>query len=551
MDKKPKVAIYMSCYNHEAFVAQAMDSIINQTYTNWELFVANDASTDRTGEIIASYQDPRIHYFDFKENTKMVGAVNHMLDIIQGEAFDYIQVMSSDDWIALDKIERQVGFLTEHSAYKACFTWDKVVFDETAMEDYPTEYSHQKNRSRYAWMDYFLEYGNCINAISALTDKEVFFELGGMNENYIQLGDYRLWFRLAAKYPFYIFKEELTNYRRHGANLSNQSLEAFMRCGNERYRIIREIILPMQGQEFVRAFYKYLPYKECGTQEELWASKFILLKNMDFAWMAQVAMDIYFEHCDNKKFIDILEKKYYFFHRDFIAYTGNAGMGYCINQIKECQLPQNEIKSCMPREILLTGIDRGQLDMNTIGDYTYSTLKGLYDFVSNDADSLEQFKGIKESFEKIRKKRWERADRTKVLIIAAADSRWDLREVVARGGMEKDEYFVSYVNTNEDYAMGRKSGSTRSRELPNDVQFIELYNEEKLCLDFADGLLDNLRMIYYVDCLGADYECQDMVFGYSLDITQSCVMQEETYGQLDADGVAAVMMMQDVLSYES
>lgn len=46
--KQPKVIIYMSCYNHEKFVAEAMDSVINQTYLNWELYVANDGSTDRT-----------------------------------------------------------------------------------------------------------------------------------------------------------------------------------------------------------------------------------------------------------------------------------------------------------------------------------------------------------------------------------------------------------------------------------------------------------------------------------------------------------------------
>lgn len=81
--KGPKIGIYMSCYNHEPYVREAMDSIIGQTYKNWVLYVVNDASTDATGDILATYQDERIHYYDFKENTQYVGATNFLQSLLR------------------------------------------------------------------------------------------------------------------------------------------------------------------------------------------------------------------------------------------------------------------------------------------------------------------------------------------------------------------------------------------------------------------------------------------------------------------------------------
>ena len=63
--QKGKVAIHMCCYNHGRFVAEAIDSILEQTYTNWELWMANDGSTDDSAEIMASYESDRIHFYNF------------------------------------------------------------------------------------------------------------------------------------------------------------------------------------------------------------------------------------------------------------------------------------------------------------------------------------------------------------------------------------------------------------------------------------------------------------------------------------------------------
>ena len=73
-ENSPKVAFFMPCYNHKNYIAEAMQSILNQTYSNWELYVADDGSTDGTKEVIKSFRDRRIHFYDFEKNTSFIGA---------------------------------------------------------------------------------------------------------------------------------------------------------------------------------------------------------------------------------------------------------------------------------------------------------------------------------------------------------------------------------------------------------------------------------------------------------------------------------------------
>lgn len=115
--------------------------------------------------------------------------------------------MASDDMWREDKLEKQICFLTEHPEYKACFTWDKIIFSAERNEYRGNkDYSHKENASRFDWLYYFFCVGNCINCNSMFMEKEVFFEIGGVNNYYLQLADYRAWMKLAERYPFYLMK---------------------------------------------------------------------------------------------------------------------------------------------------------------------------------------------------------------------------------------------------------------------------------------------------------------------------------------------------------
>jgi glycosyltransferase involved in cell wall biosynthesis len=111
---KPGLAsVLMPAYNGETYIQQAIESVIAQTYPNWELIVVDDGSTDNTSNIVANYRDPRIRY-DFQENRGQAAALNRGLDLARGE---YITTLDTDDWFTPESLSDRVRFLTEHPEY--------------------------------------------------------------------------------------------------------------------------------------------------------------------------------------------------------------------------------------------------------------------------------------------------------------------------------------------------------------------------------------------------------------------------------------------------
>lgn len=107
--KLPKVSIIVPTYNHQEFIAECLDSIISQTYEDWEAIIIDDGSTDDTSLIIKSYieWEPRIKYF-FQENKgilKLSQNINHGLELSSGE---YIGILEGDDIWPSDKLEKQI-----------------------------------------------------------------------------------------------------------------------------------------------------------------------------------------------------------------------------------------------------------------------------------------------------------------------------------------------------------------------------------------------------------------------------------------------------------
>lgn len=107
------VSIIMPAYNGERFIEQAIRSVIDQSYENWELLVIDDGSTDNTAKIVASFIDPRIHYV-FQENRGQAAALNHGLDLAKGE---YITTLDVDDWYTKDSLKARVDYLEANSQY--------------------------------------------------------------------------------------------------------------------------------------------------------------------------------------------------------------------------------------------------------------------------------------------------------------------------------------------------------------------------------------------------------------------------------------------------
>lgn len=109
----PKISLIMSVYNGEDYLGEAIESVLNQTFTDWELIVINDCSTDRTGEILRGFaqQDDRIKVYPNEVNLRLPSSLNRALELARGT---YIARMDADDICLPDRLQKQYAFMEEH-----------------------------------------------------------------------------------------------------------------------------------------------------------------------------------------------------------------------------------------------------------------------------------------------------------------------------------------------------------------------------------------------------------------------------------------------------
>ncbi|GAG04486.1 unnamed protein product, partial [marine sediment metagenome] len=111
------VSIIMPVYNGETFVAEAIESVVAQTYPHWELIVVDDGSTDGTACIVAAFNDPRIRY-TYQENRGQAAALNRGLDLAQG---DYVTTLDADDWLTPNSLADRAIYLDQHLEFGAVY----------------------------------------------------------------------------------------------------------------------------------------------------------------------------------------------------------------------------------------------------------------------------------------------------------------------------------------------------------------------------------------------------------------------------------------------
>ena len=129
----PKVSVIMPCYNVAQYVGEAIESILNQTFSDFEFIIINDGSTDDTAQIIRRYaaQDKRIKFIDNTQNQGFIAVSNQCLDVAMG---DYIAKMDSDDISVPERLETQVAFLDANpnigmvgAAYKTFGAFERTI----------------------------------------------------------------------------------------------------------------------------------------------------------------------------------------------------------------------------------------------------------------------------------------------------------------------------------------------------------------------------------------------------------------------------------------
>ena len=113
MNKKPLISLIMSVYNGEDYLSEAVESVIKQTFSDWELIIINDCSTDKTGEILSGFaaKDPRIKVHTNEVNLRLPSSLNKALSLSEGK---YIARMDADDICLPDRLEKQYAFMEKN-----------------------------------------------------------------------------------------------------------------------------------------------------------------------------------------------------------------------------------------------------------------------------------------------------------------------------------------------------------------------------------------------------------------------------------------------------
>lgn len=201
----PKISVLMPAYNAEKYIKEAIDSILAQTFSDFELIIIDDGSTDRTAEIVNDYSDSRIRFCPNEKNMGVAATLNRGLALASGE---YIARMDADDISKEERFSKQVGYLDAHADIAVCGTSIELFCDGTVIGTrFPsTELEKLKE-------DLFFSCG--IAHPSVMMRKAAILELGGYDPAFNGMEDYELWCRVAEKNKIAVLPEILFRYRIH------------------------------------------------------------------------------------------------------------------------------------------------------------------------------------------------------------------------------------------------------------------------------------------------------------------------------------------------
>lgn len=206
--QKKLVSIVLPVYNGAENIKESIESVLRQTYTNFELIVVNDCSTDHTELVVTEYQkkDSRVKLFNNEVNLKLPKSLNRGFEEAEGE---YLTWTSDDNIFLPNAIERMVQTLEENPDVDMVYTdYQKIdakgqVIEENCAEE--------------------LEWISCTNPIGAcfLYTREIAQKVGKYNPDMFLAEDYDYWIRIFRAGSIYFLKETLYQYRVHGGSLSS------------------------------------------------------------------------------------------------------------------------------------------------------------------------------------------------------------------------------------------------------------------------------------------------------------------------------------------
>ena len=234
--KPAKVSFVIPCYNLAVYIGECIESILNQTYSDWELLVLDDCSPDNTSERVKQYRDRRIRYIRNEENLGHLRNYNKGIAAATGE---YVWLISADDCLAeRAALERYVRLMTEHPrvAYIFC---PAVRLGPDGIKGPVLEWTRPFPRDQILSGRQFLSVlalGNCVASPSGLV-RRIWYERAGLFPlDLPHAGDWFLWCNFAFQGDVGYFAEPMVCYRVHHAAMSAQMQRPTIRADQSKVR---------------------------------------------------------------------------------------------------------------------------------------------------------------------------------------------------------------------------------------------------------------------------------------------------------------------------
>ncbi len=312
-NSQPLVSIVITCYNHQDYIAEAIDSIMNQSYPSFELIISDDGSTDKSPDIIRERisfynNDSRIIPLLSPTNTSF-HIVDQAFSIAKGK---YICGIGGDDKIALSRIEKQVEFLEGNPVYKACFTWVECIGADENKQAFFTNIFNRTNIDSTELLRQLLINGNCLCAPSFMMDRNIFISLGGYDFYYKQLQDYKLWLSYLLNNKLYIIQEPLTYYRIVAGSLSDPDNNPGVQVRSiaEREEILYKFMLQIDEETFNVLFPDEDNSHHTNIDLKCRQIKLLLEYSKHGLFFGSTAIRLFFHYHDNSEFDNVLNNKY-------------------------------------------------------------------------------------------------------------------------------------------------------------------------------------------------------------------------------------------------
>ena len=228
-------SVMICCYNSEKYLSETIESVINQTYTNWEIVLINDGSSDDTEEIILNYKRKGIPIIYHKqENMGFAAARNKAVELAKSK---WIAIIDHDDICLSNRLAIQSTHIRKHSNAKLFFA-NAIHFNDEGVEIrrmYDRFNPCKLDLSKGKGLNHLFVHGNFIASSVVVFNKEAALNIGGFNTEYKFVVDADFFKRIGSKYDMYAGKETLVKWRVHTDQATQKMKSIIHKEGNQTF----------------------------------------------------------------------------------------------------------------------------------------------------------------------------------------------------------------------------------------------------------------------------------------------------------------------------